>query len=103
MNMGVLLLNFLQLYGQEFNYIKTALRIRSGGTYVCKEEMLAQMNRQSNSMLCIEDPLQPGKLISSERGVICKVMEREEIMVYLESGSGCTTEGNVWKGFCVSL
>lgn len=59
-NMGLLLLNFLQLYGQEFNYMKTALRIHSGGAYVCKEEMLAQMSRPSNSMLCIEDPLQPG-------------------------------------------
>ncbi|VDM10664.1 unnamed protein product [Wuchereria bancrofti] len=59
-NMGVLLLNFLQLYGQEFNYMKTALRIHSGGAYVCKDEILVQMNRPSNSMLCIEDPLQPG-------------------------------------------
>ncbi|MCP9257869.1 PAP-associated domain-containing protein 5 [Dirofilaria immitis] len=59
-NMGVLLLNFLQLYGQEFNYMKTALRIHSGGAYVCKDEILIQMNRPSNSMLCIEDPLQPG-------------------------------------------
>ncbi|VDO42529.1 unnamed protein product [Brugia timori] len=58
--MGVLLLNFLQLYGQEFNYMKTALRIHSGGAYVCKDEILVQMNRPSNSMLCIEDPLQPG-------------------------------------------
>ncbi|VDM43130.1 unnamed protein product [Toxocara canis] len=59
-NMGMLLLSFLQLYGQEFNYMKTALRIRGGGAYVCKEEMLAHMSRPSNSMLCIEDPLQPG-------------------------------------------
>uniref|UniRef100_A0A915ACN7 polynucleotide adenylyltransferase n=1 Tax=Parascaris univalens TaxID=6257 RepID=A0A915ACN7_PARUN len=59
-NMGMLLLNFLQLYGQEFNYMKTALRIRGGGAYVCKEEMLTRMSRPSNSMLCIEDPLQPG-------------------------------------------
>lgn len=63
--MGVLLLNFLQLYGQEFNYMKTALRIHSGGAYVCKDDMLVQMNRPSNSMLCIEDPLQPGNKIDS--------------------------------------
>ncbi|MFH4981662.1 hypothetical protein AB6A40_008371 [Gnathostoma spinigerum] len=57
-NMGVLLLNFLQLYGQEFNYMKTAIRI--GSPYVCREQMLNEMNRPSNSMLCIEDPLQRG-------------------------------------------
>lgn len=64
--MGVLLLNFLQLYGQEFNYMKTALRIHSGGAYVCKDEILVQMNRPSNSMLCIEDPLQPGNKVVFE-------------------------------------
>ncbi|VDK43133.1 unnamed protein product [Anisakis simplex] len=59
-NMGMILLSFLQLYGQEFNYLTTALRVRDGGAYVCKEEMITLMSRPSNSMLCIEDPLQPG-------------------------------------------
>lgn len=40
--------------------MNTALRIRDGGAYIPKEQMLAQMNRPSNSNLCIEDPLQPG-------------------------------------------
>ncbi|VDK66510.1 unnamed protein product [Gongylonema pulchrum] len=50
-----------QLYGLEFNYMRTAIRIRDGGAYVWKDEILAQMHRPSNSMLCIEDPLQSGK------------------------------------------
>ncbi|VDN04760.1 unnamed protein product [Thelazia callipaeda] len=58
-NMGLLLMSFLQLYGQEFNYMQTALSIRNGGAYVSRDRILAQMSKTSNSMLCIEDPLLP--------------------------------------------
>jgi len=38
-NLGVLLIEFLELYGRHFNYLKTALRIRNGGSYVPKDEV----------------------------------------------------------------
>ena len=38
-NLGVLLIEFLELYGRHFNYLKTALRIRDGGSYVPKDEV----------------------------------------------------------------
>lgn len=62
LNLGVLLIEFLELYGREFNYLKTALRIRDGGAYVSKDEIQQQMqDGYRSSMLCIEDPLQPGE------------------------------------------
>uniref|UniRef100_A0A914V6T7 polynucleotide adenylyltransferase n=1 Tax=Plectus sambesii TaxID=2011161 RepID=A0A914V6T7_9BILA len=61
LNLGVLLIEFLELYGREFNYLKTALRIKHGGAYVSKDEIQQQMEGGHRpSMLCIEDPLQPG-------------------------------------------
>ncbi|XP_041867455.1 terminal nucleotidyltransferase 4A isoform X2 [Melanotaenia boesemani] len=60
-NLGVLLIEFFELYGRHFNYLKTAIRIRNGGAYVAKEEMMkAMINGYRPSMLCIEDPLLPG-------------------------------------------
>lgn len=59
-NLGVLLIEFLELYGRHFNYLKTALRIRNGGSYVPKEEIQVHMSDGYRpSLLCIEDPLNP--------------------------------------------
>ncbi|XP_067858016.1 terminal nucleotidyltransferase 4A isoform X2 [Heptranchias perlo] len=60
-NLGVLLVEFFELYGRHFNYMKTGIRIRSGGAYVAKDEIMKNMtNGYRPSMLCIEDPLVPG-------------------------------------------
>ncbi|XP_024113612.1 terminal nucleotidyltransferase 4A isoform X1 [Oryzias melastigma] len=60
-NLGMLLIEFFELYGRHFNYLKTGIRIRNGGAYVAKEEMMKAMtNGYRPSMLCIEDPLLPG-------------------------------------------
>lgn len=60
-NLGVLLVEFFELYGRHFNYLKTGIRIRSGGAYVAKDEIMKNMtNGYRPSMLCIEDPLVPG-------------------------------------------
>lgn len=57
----MLLIEFFELYGRHFNYLKTGIRIRNGGSYVAKEEMMKEMsNGYRPSMLCIEDPLLPG-------------------------------------------
>ncbi|KAJ3593621.1 hypothetical protein NHX12_005955 [Muraenolepis orangiensis] len=59
-NMGVLLIEFFELYGRHFNYLKTGIRIKDGGCYVAKEQMPKRvMDSYRSSMLYIEDPLQP--------------------------------------------
>ncbi|KAM4706126.1 terminal nucleotidyltransferase 4A [Rhinophrynus dorsalis] len=59
-NLGMLLVEFFELYGRNFNYLKTGIRIRNGGGYIAKEEIMKAMaNGYRPSMLCIEDPLLP--------------------------------------------
>lgn len=61
-NIGVLLIEFFELYGRQFNYLKTGIRIKDGGCYVAKDEVQKNlMDGYRPSMLYIEDPLQPGK------------------------------------------
>uniref|UniRef100_A0A669BR38 Terminal nucleotidyltransferase 4A n=1 Tax=Oreochromis niloticus TaxID=8128 RepID=A0A669BR38_ORENI len=71
-NLGILLIEFFELYGRDFDYIKTAIRVKNGGAYLCKEEMLKEMgNGNRPSMLCIEDPVQPGNDVGrSSYGVL---------------------------------
>ncbi|XP_066546722.1 terminal nucleotidyltransferase 4A isoform X2 [Amia ocellicauda] len=60
-NLGILLIEFFELYGRHFNYLKTGIRIKNGGAYVAKEEIMKAMtNGYRPSTLCIEDPLLPG-------------------------------------------
>ncbi|XP_025115205.1 non-canonical poly(A) RNA polymerase PAPD5-like isoform X2 [Pomacea canaliculata] len=60
-NLGVLLIEFFELYGRNFNYMRTGIRIKDGGAYVPKEEITKEMeNGHRPSLLCIEDPLNPG-------------------------------------------
>ncbi|KDR20267.1 non-canonical poly(A) RNA polymerase protein Trf4-1-like isoform X3 [Zootermopsis nevadensis] len=60
-NLGVLLIEFFELYGRKFNYMKTGIRVKDGGTYISKEEVLRGMiDGHRPSLLCIEDPLTPG-------------------------------------------
>lgn len=61
-NIGVLLIEFFELYGRHFNYLKTGIRIKDGGCYVAKDEVQKNMmDGYRPSMLYIEDPLQPGR------------------------------------------
>uniref|UniRef100_A0A8C5G783 Terminal nucleotidyltransferase 4A n=1 Tax=Gouania willdenowi TaxID=441366 RepID=A0A8C5G783_GOUWI len=60
-NLGILLIEFFQLYGRDFNYMKTGIRVKNEGAYMSKEEMTRfMMSGNRPSMLCIEDPVQPG-------------------------------------------
>lgn len=38
-NLGVLLIEFFELYGRHFNYLKTGIRIKEGGAYISKDEV----------------------------------------------------------------
>ncbi|VDD79414.1 unnamed protein product [Mesocestoides corti] len=60
-NLGTLLMEFFELYGRNFNYATTAIRVTGSGSYVRKEAVLKNMEPGSGpSFLCIEDPLCPG-------------------------------------------
>ncbi|XP_041649597.1 terminal nucleotidyltransferase 4A-like [Cheilinus undulatus] len=71
-NLGILLIEFFELYGRDFNYMKTGIRVKNGGAYLSKEEMLKAMGSGNRpSMLCIEDPIQPGNDVGrSSYGVL---------------------------------
>jgi non-canonical poly(A) RNA polymerase PAPD5/7 len=56
-NLGILLIEFFELYGKKFNYFKTAIRIRDGGSYIAKDDIRKQFTNGHASILCIEDPL----------------------------------------------
>jgi len=60
-NLGVLLLEFFELYGKNFDYQSLAIRVTGTGAYVPKDEIQEEMPAGSRpSLLCVEDPLQPG-------------------------------------------
>lgn len=60
-NLGIMLIEFFELYGRHFNYLNTGIRIKNGGAYVPKEDITREMdNGHRPSLLCIEDPLTPG-------------------------------------------
>ncbi|XP_047665761.1 terminal nucleotidyltransferase 4A-like isoform X2 [Tachysurus fulvidraco] len=60
-NLGILLIEFFELYGRHFNYLKTGIRVKNGGAYLTKEEMMKALSSGHRpSMLCIEDPNLPG-------------------------------------------
>ena len=66
-NLGVLLIEFFELYGRHFNYLKTGIRVKNGGAYVPKDDIQREMeNGYRPSLLCIEDPLNPGTASSKE-------------------------------------
>uniref|UniRef100_A0A8C8FD36 Terminal nucleotidyltransferase 4A n=1 Tax=Oncorhynchus tshawytscha TaxID=74940 RepID=A0A8C8FD36_ONCTS len=54
-----LFLYFFELYGRHFNYLKTGIRIKDGGSYVAKDEVQKSTDLYRPSMLFIEDPLAP--------------------------------------------
>lgn len=53
-NLGVLLLEFFELYGLSYNYSQIEFSIKQGGCYDRQE------SGTKPSPLCIDDPLQPG-------------------------------------------
>ncbi|RIA96802.1 hypothetical protein C1645_754002 [Glomus cerebriforme] len=57
-NLGVLLIEFFELYGINFNFFKVAIRVNNGGEYVLKDrESWTTKNPHTN--ICIQDPSDP--------------------------------------------
>ena len=67
-NLGVLLIEFLHLYGHDFNYSSLAISIRNGGQLLQKGDLLSDININQRwtgvQGFAIEDPLQPFKDIA---------------------------------------
>lgn len=52
-NLGELLIEFFELYGGRFNYLKTGICVLNGGSYISKEEI------QAHDFLYVRDPARP--------------------------------------------
>ena len=64
-NLGVLLIEFFELYGKHFNYTNVGIRVKDGGTYFCKHEVNEQnkifygYNRLFSLILLVNTTLYP--------------------------------------------
>lgn len=45
-NLGVLLIEFFELYGRHFNFLNTGIRVKDGGSYIKKDEVRYQYLKQ---------------------------------------------------------
>lgn len=45
-NLGVLLIEFFELYGRNFNYTNVGIRVKGGGTYFSKQEVGSTIYRE---------------------------------------------------------
>jgi hypothetical protein len=61
-NFGVLLIDFLQLYGIDFNYFTTGIAVAGEGRYFKKTERDWFVEQQPQ-LLSIEDPNDPGTFL----------------------------------------
>jgi non-canonical poly(A) RNA polymerase PAPD5/7 len=68
-NLGVLIMEFFELYGLYFNYQDVGISIRDGGTYYNKQER-GWADYRNNSLLSIEDPGDPCKSPTSLPAVL---------------------------------
>ena len=64
-NLGVLLIEFFELYGRNFNYMKTGITVLNGGSYFAKEDIVSVDDR---SLLYIVDPSDPTEENNASRG-----------------------------------
>ena len=62
-NLGVLVMEFFELYGKYFNYGETGISLRHGGSYFNKRER-GWRNYDRSYLLSIEDPGDIGMLPS---------------------------------------
>ena len=61
-NLGVLVMEFFELYGCYFNYEEAGISVRDGGTYFSKKQRGWYEHYKSN-LLSIEDPADPCKFV----------------------------------------
>ncbi|KAL9975956.1 hypothetical protein ACROYT_G013180 [Oculina patagonica] len=97
-NLGVLLIEFFELYGRNFNYTNVGIRVKEGGTYFSKQEVLLSMDdvfNQSCALLCIEDPFTPGNYIGKSSYKFMEVKQAFEFAYF-------TLSKQVLKDFAIT-
>lgn len=87
-NLGVLLIEFFELYGRYFNYLNVGIRVKDGGSYVKKELLSKQMGDGHRSILCIEDPLNPTNDIGKSSYLVMEVKHAFE-QAYMALHQAC--------------
>ena len=60
-NLGVLLIEFFELYGRQFNYMKVGISVLEGGYYFPKDAITSENSMSENGLLYIQDPLSPSE------------------------------------------
>lgn len=74
-NLGVLLVEFFDLYGRKFDYNGTCISILNDGQYFPKRNLpsFKSVDKKPMDLLCIEDPLKSGINVRSSPYGISKV------------------------------
>lgn len=61
-NLGVLIMDFFELYGCYFNYEETGISVRNGGYYFQKKQR-GWIDYQKGGLISIEDPADPSEYV----------------------------------------
>lgn len=78
-NLGVLLVEFFELYGRNFNYEQIAIRIRDGGRYICKYTLMDEQGTGNTpALLSVEDPVTAGNDVGRSSYGMIRVKETFE-------------------------
>lgn len=56
LNLGDLLLRFLELYGRKFNYETTGISVRNGGKHLTRNELPCGLINGQKQIFCIDNP-----------------------------------------------
>lgn len=79
MDLGVLLMEFLELYGRNLNYQRIGIKIKDGGCYINKDKLTTDLaNGEYPALLCIEDPVTLATDIGKSSYGILRVKEAFE-------------------------
>ncbi|KAF8884822.1 hypothetical protein BD779DRAFT_1535701 [Infundibulicybe gibba] len=84
-NLGVLVMEFFELYGCYFNYEEVGISVRDGGTYFNKKRR-GWYDQYKSSLLSIEDPADPSNDISRVRTTFAGAYGILTATAYLRAG-----------------
>lgn len=79
MDLGIMLMEFLELYGRNLNYQRIGIKIKDGGCYISKDKLTTDLaNGEYPALLCIEDPVTLATDIGKSSYGILRVKEAFE-------------------------
>lgn len=78
-DLGILLMEFLELYGRNLNYQRIGIKIKDGGSYINKDKLSTDLAKgEYPALLCIEDPVTLATDIGKSSYGILRVKEAFE-------------------------